>query len=92
MLTIFRRLYSSFNTFRKSLEDPIIMVLINIQHKFNENEILKQTRSRADTQIQEDQLIEETYALASKFVNHLLQSDETDAGFKEKIFGRKELQ
>lgn len=92
VLTIFRRLYSSFHSFRKSLEDPIIMVLINIQHKFNENEIQKQTRSRADTGIEEDQLIEQTYGMASKFVNYLLQSDDTEAGFKEKIFGRKELQ
>jgi hypothetical protein len=30
VLTIFKRLYNSFPSFRKSLEDPIIMVLINI--------------------------------------------------------------
>jgi hypothetical protein len=30
VLTIFRRLYNSFPVFRKNLEDPIIMVLINI--------------------------------------------------------------
>lgn len=66
------------------------MVLINIQHKYNEQEILKQTRSRGD-QLQEDMLIESTYAHASKFVNHLLQSDDTEASFKEKVFSRKEL-
>ena len=36
VLTIFKRLYNSFPVFRKNLEDPIIMVLINIQHKYTE--------------------------------------------------------
>jgi hypothetical protein len=30
VLTVFKRLYNSFPVFRKNLEDPIIMVLINI--------------------------------------------------------------
>jgi len=67
------------------------MVLINIQHKFNEQELIKKTRSRAD-QIEEDTFIEATYGEASTFVNYLLQNDDTESSFKEKIFSRKELQ
>jgi hypothetical protein len=36
-------------------------------------------------------VVEQAYAEASRFVNFLLQHDDTEAGFKEKIFGRKEL-
>ncbi len=36
VLFIFKRLYNSFPLFRKNLEDPIIMVLINISHKYND--------------------------------------------------------
>lgn len=36
VLQIFKKMYNTFPMFRKNLEDPIIMVLINIQHKYNE--------------------------------------------------------
>jgi hypothetical protein len=92
VLRVFKRLYGCFQIFRKNLEDPIIMVLINIQHKFNESEKDKATGSRNEQQKLDDQFIEQTYAMAARFVNYLIQSDETEYGFKEKIFGRQELQ
>lgn len=36
VLSVFKRMYASFPVFRKNLEDPTIMVLINIQHKYSE--------------------------------------------------------
>jgi hypothetical protein len=42
--------------------------------------------------LKEDSVIEATFAEASKFINYLIQCDETEYGFREKIFGRKELQ
>ncbi|CDW84927.1 fyve and coiled-coil domain-containing protein 1-like [Stylonychia lemnae] len=98
VLTVFKRLYNSFHVYRKNLEDPIIMVLINIHHKFNELQQNKSYLNRAKAaassgqQEQEDQKIEESYIEAQKFVNYLISSDETEATFKEKIFSRKELQ
>lgn len=68
------------------------MVLINIQHKYTENENLKTLGTRNQQSQDEDLLIQTVYAQASRFVNYLIQSDETEYGFKEKIFGRKELQ
>jgi len=41
--------------------------------------------------LNEDALIEATYAESSRFVNYLLQSDDTESTFKEKIFSRQEL-
>jgi hypothetical protein len=48
------------------------------------------TRTKGD--FTEDKVVDDTYAEASRFVNYLIQSDETESGFREKIFGRKELQ
>ena len=59
MLSVFKRLYNTFPVFRKNLEDPIIMVLINIQHKHSELQTLKHTRSKSD--LPEDLKIEEAY-------------------------------
>jgi len=36
VLTVFKRIYRGFPRFRKNLEDPVISVLINIQHKLTE--------------------------------------------------------
>ena len=68
------------------------MVLINIQHKFNENTSSKSLGSRNADQKNQDKFIEDIYAQAARFVNYLIQSDDTEYGFKEKIFGRKELE
>jgi hypothetical protein len=68
------------------------MVLINIQHKVNENASSKSTGSRNTQQQVEDKQIDDIYAEAARFVNYLIQSDETEYGFKEKIFSRKELE
>lgn len=68
------------------------MVLINIQHKYNEQGMLKKNRTRADLFLDEDTFIEATYGEASTFVNYLLQNDDTESSLKEKIFSRKELQ
>ncbi len=68
------------------------MVLINIQHKFNENTSSKSLGSRNAQQQAEDKFIEDIYAQAARFVNYLIQNDDTEYGFKEKIFGRKELE
>lgn len=54
VLIIFKRLYNSFTIFRKNLEDPIIMVLINIAHKNYEQEIKRSARNRTETELQED--------------------------------------
>lgn len=86
VLTVFKRIYRGFPRFRKNLEDPVISVLINIQHKHTELQIVRQTRVRGD--LNEDALIETTYAEASRFINFLLQSDDTETTFKEKIFSR----
>ena len=59
VLAVFKRLYNSFPVFRKNLEDPIIMVLINIQHKYTELQQQKQTRSQIGGG--DDLKIEETY-------------------------------
>jgi hypothetical protein len=92
VLTVFKRLYSSFSVFRKNLEDPIIMVLINIWHKYNELEIKRAVGSRTEELKREDLIIDKAYAEASRFINYLIQSDDTEYGFREKLFGRKELQ
>lgn len=73
VLTIFRRLYNQFPVFRKPLEDPLIMVLINIQHKHSEQELARQTRTRSDDQLFDDALVDKAYEEASRFVNYLLQ-------------------
>eukprot|EP00347_Sterkiella_histriomuscorum_P002082 403369545 len=96
VLTVFKRLYNTFSIFRKNLEDPIIMVLINIQYKHIELQQLKsyQNRSQAVSSDKEndDAKIEESYAEAQTFVNYLINSDDTESSFKEKLFSRKELQ
>jgi hypothetical protein len=48
VMTVFKRLYQSFTIFRKNLEDPIIMVLINIWHKYHDLEIKRAAGSRTE--------------------------------------------
>mmetsp|Transcript_10133 Transcript_10133/g.10087 ORF Transcript_10133/g.10087 Transcript_10133/m.10087 type:complete len:241 (+) Transcript_10133:122-844(+) len=92
VLFIFKRLFHSFPQFRRNLEDPIIMVLINIVHKYNELVTNRLRKSQVGSNDYEEQLVEDTYAEAQKFVNYLLAMDETEHTFKEKLFSRKELQ
>lgn len=68
------------------------MVLINIWHKYNDLEIKRAVGSRTEELKREDLVIDKAYAEASRFINYLIQSDDTEYGFREKLFGRKELQ
>ena len=67
------------------------MVLINIWHKYNDLEMKRVVGSRTEDQKKEDLVIDKAYAEASRFINYLIQTDDTEYGFREKLFGRKEL-
>jgi len=47
VLAIFRRLFHSFPMFRKNLEDPVIMVLVNIGIRYTEIRSARTVRLKA---------------------------------------------